>query len=327
MLSCPPCNFLSRFANVCVDFGISLATFSGRPHLTARDDQQEVTKMKVLNSPVLLFCLALTGATTAFAAEPTLHEVYIQVEAGHLGQAKSMMDEVLRSHPNSAKAHFVEAEILAKQGELDSARTELAAAERLDGSLSFAKPEAVRELNQRLTGHTGTRLVAPLAPEHAGSSGFDLRWAALLALLFVGVVYFLVRRRPAEQTAQFGGNAGNAAGGYFGGGGGLAPAGAPGGYGPGAYAPPPAPSGGLGSSLLGGLATGAAVGAGVVAGEMLMHKVLDGGHHADSLVPPASAAQPLDLPFEDPTYDAGGQDFGVTDSGSWDDGGGGGDWN
>jgi len=257
--------------------------------------------MKVLNSPVLLFCLALTGATTAFAAEPTLHEVYIQVEAGHLGQAKSMMDEVLRSHPNSAKAHFVEAEILAKQGELDSARTELAAAERLDGSLSFAKPEAVRELNQRLTGHTGTRLVAPLAPEHAGSSGFDLRWAALLALLFVGVVYFLVRRRPAEQTAQFGGNAGNAAGGYFG--------------------------GGVGSSLLGGLATGAAVGAGVVAGEMLMHKVLDGGHHADSLVPPASAAQPLDLPFEDPTYDAGGQDFGVTDSGSWDDGGGGGDWN
>jgi hypothetical protein len=278
--------------------------------------------MKVLNSPVLLFCLALMGAMTAFAAEPTLHQVYLQVEADHLGQAKSMMDEVLRSHPNSAKAHFVEAEILAKQGELDSARTELATAERLDGSLAFAKPEAVRELNQRLAGHAGTRPVAPLAPEHASGSGLDLRWAALLALLFVVVVYFLVRRRPAEQAAQFGGNAGNPAGGYFGGGGGLAPAGAPGGYGP-----PPAPSGGLGSSLLGGLATGAAVGAGVVAGEMLMHKVLDGGHRADSLVPPASAAQPLELPFEDPTYDAGGQDFGVADSGSWDEGGGGGDWN
>ena len=39
--------------------------------------------------------------------------------------------------------------------------------------------------------------------------------------------------------------------------------------------------GGLGSAILGGLATGAAVGAGVVAGETLAHELL-GGHERSS---------------------------------------------
>ena len=52
--------------------------------------------------------LALIAAVTfaagpVFAADPSLHEVYQAVEAGHLKQAETMMDQVLRDHPNSAR--------------------------------------------------------------------------------------------------------------------------------------------------------------------------------------------------------------------------------
>jgi hypothetical protein len=88
----------------------------------------------------------------------------------------------------------------------------------------------------------------------------------------------------------------------------------------------PMPGGGIGSGILGGLATGAAVGAGMVAGEALMHRVFDGGHAGEG----THAQAPVDYPVTpEANYDMGGNDFGVADGGSWDDGGAGGgdDWN
>jgi Tfp pilus assembly protein PilF len=63
-----------------------------------------------------LFLLAFNLALADNA--PTLHEVYQATQAGRLEEARSMMNKVLKEHPNSGKAHYVEAEILAKQGEL-----------------------------------------------------------------------------------------------------------------------------------------------------------------------------------------------------------------
>ena len=72
-------------------------------------------------------------AVPAFAEdEPTMHQVYLAAEAGKFNEAQSMMDKVLRDHPNSAKAHFVEAELLAKQGLFSKADVELNNAERLN---------------------------------------------------------------------------------------------------------------------------------------------------------------------------------------------------
>ena len=85
-----------------------------------------------------------------------------------------------------------------------------------------------------------------------------------------------------------------------------------------------APAGGIGSGLLGSLATGAAVGAGVVAGEALMHRVLDGHRSEDAFVPTQGDLRDIsELP-----YDMGGNDFGVSDTSSWDDSASGGadDW-
>src|SRR6202044_3695866 len=75
----------------------------------------------------------------------------------------------------------------------------------------------------------------------------------------------------------------------------------------------PGVGGGMGSGIAGGLASGLAVGAGVVAGEELAHHFLDR---------PGSSALPETVEPNPDNGDMGGKDFGISDPGSWDDGGG-----
>ncbi|HEY3431178.1 MAG TPA: tetratricopeptide repeat protein [Rhodocyclaceae bacterium] len=264
---------------------------------------------KLITALSLSLCLA---STAVLAADATLHQVYQAAEAGNYRAAQSMMDQVLHDHPNSAKAHFVEAELLAKEGQLRSSQTELATAERLDPSLSFAKPEAVTELKARFAPPTTT---APMATTAQGN-GAGMSWGLILVGvgLLLAVLYFLRSRSQAPVVVPGGAGGWSSGGGNWGSG--------PQPYGAGGVGPvtgPMAPAGGgMGSGILGSLATGAAVGAGVVAGEALMHRVLDGGHRED-VMPSQTGSnwEPASQPA--PQYDMGGQDFGVNDAGSWDD--------
>ena len=254
-----------------------------------------------------LAAVVLSFGAGAYAAEPTLHEVYQAAEAGNYRQAQSMMDQVLRDHPNSAKAHFVEAQLLAKQGQLASARSELSIAQRLEPGLPFASPRAVQELEGYLSGSPGSGQPARHALPSPAGSGFP--WGTLLiGAGLIALIVFAVsrlRRRSAYTPQPAGATA------Y----GGAAPVQT---YPAGSAAP----TGGLGSGILGGLATGAAVGAGVVAGEALMHRVFD-GHRVEA---PLADSQAGLLDESRPQDDMGGDDFGVSDASSWDDGGGGSDW-
>jgi len=251
--------------------------------------------------------------TNLAVAEPTLHEVYQAAESGNLAQAQRMMNEVLRAHPDSAKAHYVEAELLARQGQLSAAATELSAAERLDPGLPFAKPDAVGELKARIA---SPRAFAPpttagLAP---GASG-GISWVALLlGATLLAVIVLVIGRMMNRRNAAVAPLAGALP--YAS----NAPSQVPASATP---APTGPVGGGMGSAILGGLATGAAVGAGVVAGEALANRLM-GGHHGDSSVQP--------LGGEVAQSGMGGTDFGVAESSSWDDGGfggiagDGGDW-
>jgi hypothetical protein len=160
---------------------------------------------------------------------------------------------VLKARPNSAKAHFIQAEVFAKQGYLAQARSELGDAERLDASEDFAKPHALQELKAQLG-----------AGEHHASSGQVVQYPArsathfpwgtvLILALVVGVLMMLFRRRSTYvQQYPPGQGMGGAPG--------------AGGYGPGYGPGPMGGGGGMGSGMGGGLASGLAVGAGVVAG-------------------------------------------------------------
>jgi len=275
----------------------------------------------------VLLSTSLIFAASAQAADPTLHEVYAAAEAGRVNDAQRMMEKVLQDHPDSAKAHFVEAELLAKQGRTANATTELRTAESLAPGLPFAKPEAVQKLRQRIAGESGAVADAPMMHAATAAPSNDVSWTALLLGigLIAAIIYFaraVMSRRGAPVFA-----AGTGAAGY---------PGAMSGAGNGSMQPTPMqPAGtagsGIGSGILGGLATGAAVGAGMVAGEALVHHLMDGNRSVgSSMLPPENYVPENHVPenYANAPDDMGGDDFGVSDSSSWDDGvGGGGDDN
>src|SRR5436190_12507027 len=99
---------------------------------------------------ITLLASALALGAPVYAADASMHEVYLAAEAGKFTEAQAMMDQVLRDHPNSGKAHFVEAELLAKQGKFAAAEAELRSAEKLAPGLPFAKAGAVEKLRTLL---------------------------------------------------------------------------------------------------------------------------------------------------------------------------------
>jgi hypothetical protein len=275
-------------------------------------------------------------AVPAFAADPTIQQVYAAAEAGNFTAAQNMMDQVLRDHPNSGKAHFAEAELLAKQGRMSNAETELNTAERLAPGLPFAKPASVQNLKDRIAASRSAATRTSYAPrqvqqvQQAPAAGSGMPWGLLfVALILIGFIAFAVRFMGRRNTVSYVPASGGNMGGYGGGpgmqsyGGGVGPMGPVGGGGIG--------GGGIGSGIVGGLATGAALGAGMVAGEALMHHFTDGDRN-ETYVPPPQQRNDNYTPYV-PDDNMGGNDFGINDDSSWDDnsgggggGGGGDDW-
>lgn len=94
-----------------------------------------------------------------------MHQIYEAAEAGHLEQAQRMMDQVLRDHPDSSKAHFVQSELYVREGKADLAGAELNRAEQLKPGLPGENPQAVKALKAVLgQAHSGTSRI-PLAHE------------------------------------------------------------------------------------------------------------------------------------------------------------------
>jgi uncharacterized protein len=91
-----------------------------------------------------------SSPTQAAEADPTVSQIYQAFRGGHIEQAQQMLDKVLRDHPDSAKAHFVQAEIDAAEGHYELARAQLALAEKLKPGLPNIKPRAVQELKAKL---------------------------------------------------------------------------------------------------------------------------------------------------------------------------------
>lgn len=252
---------------------------------------------------ITLVLVSLAFAATVHAADdPTMHQIYVAAEAGQFAEAQSMMDKVLQDHPNSGKAHFVEAELLAKQGRMANAAAELNKAEALAPGLPFTKPESVQHLREIIGGASSYQHANGYIGQQSTHAG-GIAWGGLLigggliAALIFGLRAIFSRR--AAPTYVPTGNAGYGAS-------------------TAAQMPQAGGSSGIGSGIVGGLATGAAVGAGMVAGEALAHHFLDGdGRRRDNSFQP-----PVDDSYL-ANDDMGGTDFGMNDS-SWDDSSGGG---
>jgi hypothetical protein len=276
---------------------------------------------KWLTKLLLLASLMATGFAMA-QAEPSMSQIYATAQTGKLDEAQVMVQQVLISHPKSAKAFFVQAELYARQGKPDRARESLSMAEKYAPGLPFAKPEAVQALRSQLAAKPHTTSLANPAVTHAATQASpqsSTSW--VLPLLLAGGVivagYFIFRRRSPQAQAQqpdYVNQNGLNGPQTFGMGGPVQPAYPQPGY-PQAY--PQQAGTGLGGRIMGGVATGLAVGAGVMAAEAIGRNLM-GGHNST-----APEANPLNNNFEPlPTNtDMGGANFGINDT-SWDDGGG-----
>ena len=182
--------------------------------------------------------------------------------SGHLDQAQQMMDQVLRDHPNSAKAHYVQAELYAREGKAALARSELSQAEQLKPGLPDENPRSVQALKSATRSRrshvagpvwrTPRRGRAAFPLGHGGDSCAggrrvldDLSAATYLRAVSRRRRYAGLRARaPTARAASGPGWSGRWR---------------------------PGRRGGMGSSIAGGLAGGLAAGAGIVAGEELAH--------------------------------------------------------
>ena len=284
---------------------------------------------KLISAVFMAVSFSMAVPAAVVAQEIGTRQVYEAAQAGRMAEAQQMMDKVLRDHPNSAKAHYVEAELMAKQGRYAEAKAELDTAQRLAPGLPFAKPQSVQELTNlvnstRSSSSSTTRASEQyVRPQNVASQSAGFPWGFLVVLVLAGGAIFLVIRAiRARSAARTAGMAGGYPANYAQRGGGAQPGAQPQ-YGPGpmpgAPGAPGAPAGGgMGAGILGGLATGAAMGVGAVAAQQLMHHFTDQDRPASGFNPPQQ--DPDIVPFDD----MGGQDFGIADNSSWDDGGSGG---
>ena len=308
---------------------------------------------------VLLLCLALNTSWVLAQAEPSMADIYAAAQSGQLDKAQTMIQQVLVSHPHSAKAHYVRAELFAREGKGRLAQESLLEAERLSPGLTFAKADAVSALKAQIaelgaragsvqsSAHTGPAASPSAGPAATNASttagnvaggNNTLMWLALAG--GVGLLVLLALR--SRQQAGAGGR-GSAVAGAAGAGATYSTAPVAGNVLSGSQAfgrtaggayptPSPTPSAepSMGSRIMGGVATGLAVGAGVMAAEAIGRRLMDHdepasrGHDVSSA---GSSAPGGDFTPLNTNADMGGSNFGVADGG-WDDGGGdaGSDW-
>ncbi len=294
-----------------------------------------MTKRSILqNLGKWLLVSVLLGFGLAMAqSEPTLSQIYEAAQGGRMEQAQTMMQQVLIAHPGSGKAHFVQAELFARQGKLGLARESLATAEKLAPGLPSIKPEALQSLRTQLAAKAPAPVANNAVPHRPAmaqdpSPAPSFPWGLALAIggAAIGLAIYLTRRKPApvyeQQPPQYvtqGASGLNGPQGF-----GTANSVAPGmmqqPYGQ------PASSG-LGGKIMGGVATGLAVGAGVMAAQAIGRTLT--GNHDQGARPPETLAN-SDYQNINSNPDMGGENFGVNDTASWDDAGGGdaggGDW-
>jgi len=295
----------------------------------------------------LIAGIALASLSVLAWALPTLQQVEAQVGRGDYAQAESMMREVVAAKPDSARAHYVYAEILAHERKFAQAVEEARAARTIDPDVKFTDPEKFRtfeaallraqnpaartspapsSFESRTQAQTAPPRVAP-ATASAGVPG----WIWLAGLGAIGFVLWRMLSR--SRSASMAGGASTPAMGY----GAQVPPGMPGGPGvpgaPGTPYGPGYPAQRAGSGMLGvGLGAAGGLAAGMLAERMLNSRrdadIDRAPGHAglfDSPQDPSAADdldnRPIDFGTGGNDWDSGSRDaggFGGGDGGGWD---------
>lgn len=237
-------------------------------------------------SMVFAAALAVASVVPAVAQAQSLtpQQVQTMISTGENGQAVQALKQILAQHPDSGMAWYLMAEAQDAKGSEAAAAQALAKADQYAPGLPFADQQKVSDLRAHINSGleaTGT---------HHSGGGVSIVLLVIVALIALFVVLRMVagwgRRMPVNPP--YPGNPNMPYGGY----------GANGSY---PYGPGGGAGGGLGSSII----TGLAAGAGFAAGERLVDGLM-GGNGAQAAQPPAQQ----DFP-------AGPQDDGLQGDPGW----------
>ncbi|WP_413625318.1 tetratricopeptide repeat protein [Luteibacter sp. Lutesp34] len=217
--------------------------------------------------------LALLLAPSVYAADSP-KDVQALIARGDYAGAEAMLREAIAEHPQSAKAHYVLAEVLAHEGNVGEAKSEAAKAATLDPGTHFTDPAKFqafrRKLDAALAPSSNLRASTPRLEDDQAAESRTAGRSHLLNLLAIGagialLVFLWMRRRrtdvppaayppepPPEGMPPYG----------------ASPGGAP-------YGAPPQPHSGVGTAVAAGL--------GGVAAGMLLDEALRARHGEDGL--------------------------------------------
>jgi len=236
------------------------------------------------NVLAISLAIAMAAAMASAAPVPSLDEVYRTARAGDLSRADAMMQQVLSAYPNSARAHYAYAQILAAEGRTAAAHSQLNQAERIAPGLPFVAPQALAGLERRLQS-----ALTPSPVPRRSQGGIPWLWL----LVGGGIVWFVLSRM--RRRAAYQGQYRNAP---------YPSQNAPGGSSYGAGPQPYAGGGGWWSSIMSGLGLGAGAAAGQYAVDRFLHRGDD--QPRDSQI----GDQPVD-PQNNAPDNLGSDDFGM----------------
>lgn len=150
-------------------------------------------------------------SAAAFAAVPSAGQIEQSMTQGNWNQADTQLNEVLQAHPNNAKAHYLYAQVLDREGRPADALAQIQQARTLDPAVKFTDPSRFNAMEARirsdanrvnsstntsnLSNSTSTSVTrnpfnqgAMAAPERHGPS---MGMWVLLAVLFAGIALVL----------------------------------------------------------------------------------------------------------------------------------------
>jgi len=258
----------------------ALLIFGRNDYLSRIMLMEVVMRMARIWTLALAALLAAGGAGAARAQSETPRQIQAQIAGGDVQGALGALQNAVRVHPDSGVAWYLMAEAQDAAGNEAAARGAFSKAEQLAPGLPFANQADVAALRAHVEAHAGGGISAMVLV-----IGGLVVLFVLFRLLFRGRLVAPMGYGPAyDGRPQY-----------------------PAGYGPG-YAP--GPGGGMGSSLL----TGLAAGAGLAAGERIVDDMMGGNNQ----VPDQGQGFGQDFSQDS------GRDDGLQGDPGWDDSSGGG---
>ena len=218
---------------------------------------------------MLKFVISLFFVIGLLFAAPSTKDVENAIKSGNYANAETMLKEVVTEKPNSAKAHYYLAQVLAHQNKYNEAKEQLNIAKTIEPSLAFGNPSKVNEfeskLNKAMNSKQITSNATSVQTSNANNNSSNFPWAWIVLAIAVLAILFMIFKKRQQSLVGNSGYSNNP----------INPYGANNNTQPNNYAQPNNNSSSMGSTIMGGLAAGAAAAVGMSVVDSLLH-----GHEA-----------------------------------------------